>query len=370
MKRRQFVKTLIAGSVALPLGTHLPWSLLASDASPGWVPPDPVGTVPHTPFDGPPGTWTMAVLPDTQYYARDYPEVFLRQTEWIAANKKEHNIIFVAHEGDIVQNNNSSQWEQARTAMNVLNREGVPYALVPGNHDLGRRGRADTRQTLMNDYFTAADYKNSARFGLFEPEKMENSWHEIETPTGKFLLIALEFGPRDEVLEWANQVVGEHPGHRVIVVTHAYLHADHKRNDWERDQDEPRNRGNPKRYELSEHGSVNDGEDMWRKFVSRHSNIDLVLNGHVATGTDGTGYRLDEVGRDGQVHQILANYQDNPRGLSGTVLPPRRYGGGGFLRLMRFHPDGVNVQVESYSPWYDYWLKEPNQQFSLALVPS
>ena len=39
----------------------------------------------------------------------------------------------------------------------------------------------------------------------------------------KFLIIALEYHPRDEVLAWANKIVAEHPEHRVIALTHAYL---------------------------------------------------------------------------------------------------------------------------------------------------
>ncbi|UCG56230.1 MAG: hypothetical protein JSU70_15345 [Phycisphaerales bacterium] len=36
---------------------------------------------------------------------------------------------------------------------------------------------------------------------------------------------ALEFGSRNKVLDWANQVVTDHPHRRVIVVTHDYMYS-------------------------------------------------------------------------------------------------------------------------------------------------
>lgn len=326
----------------------------------------PVKQVPSTDFDAPPGTWTLVVLPDTQYYAKTHPDVFTRQTEWIVRNREAHNILFVAHEGDVTAGNLPEQWQVARDAMSVLNRAGIPYALLPGNHDLGEKGKTTTRDTFMNDYFKAADYQNSVKYGLFEEGKMENSWHAISTPTGKFLLLALEFGPRDAVLEWANKVTEQHPDHKVIVVTHAYLQNEGERDDWSKGESFSGRGGNPKHYGYAKQGDVNDGEDMWRKFISRHPNIVMVLNGHVCGR--GVSYRSDP-GKEGQkIHQMLANFQDSGhKSGAGVVQPGRGYGGGGYLRLMRFYPDGKTVEIKTYSPWYDHWLKEPDHQFKIEL---
>lgn len=347
-----------------------------------------VAKVPRTAFEAPEGTWTLVLLPDTQIYAEKYPQVYQRQTEWIAANREAHNILFVAHEGDIV--NHAAirpQWENAQAAMRVLHSAGIPYSLLPGNHDLlqDKEGQPSSilgatldangqvpsgkdkpwiylRNTLMNEYFQKSDYRNSEAFGLFEPEKMENSWHAFSTPAGKVLLFALEYSPRDAVLEWASKVAGEKSDHIGIVVTHAYTYSDDTRYDWaaygDAQQWSPRNKDC---RILEQDGGTNDGEDVWKKLVSINPNIRFVFSGHVLH--DGVGYLESKNTKGVNVHQILANYQTG-------VRPDRGWGGGGFLRLVRFLPGQKTVQLKSYSPWYDTYETSSDQQFTVSLVSS
>jgi len=63
-------------------------------------------------------TFSIVALPDTQYYSQSYPEVFNAQTQWIADNAAALNIVFVTHEGDIVQTySNSAEWANASVAI-------------------------------------------------------------------------------------------------------------------------------------------------------------------------------------------------------------------------------------------------------------
>lgn len=99
-------------------------------------------------------------------------------------------------------------------------------------------------------------------------------------------------------------------------------------------------------------GGVNDGEQLWRKLVSQHANIRLVVCGH-ALG-DGVGLLTSE-GKGGQrVHQLLVNFQANEEG------------GWGYLRLLEFSPDGT-VQARTYSPFLDRWKTDRQNQFRLEL---
>ncbi len=325
----------------------------------------PAKHTPSTPYDAPSGSWTLVVLPDTQFYAHSYPEVFFRQTEWIAAHKETHDIRFVAHEGDVVHRNCDDQWEIAQQAMRLLNHAGIPYSISPGNHDIGdpkAPSSASNRTTLLNDYFRAGDYSHNNACGFFESGKLENSWQIVLSPTVPYVIIALEFGPRDSVLEWANSIVSQHADARVIALTHAYLYSDSTRYDWSLHGREQK--WNPKQYGIAEAGHVNDGAEIWQKFIVNHPNMEFVLSGHV--GFSGTGY-LSSVGCKAQaVHQILANYQCNPANpgeVGGNVRPFWPYGGGGWLRLMQFLPGDHTVRIRTYSPWLDRWQEQPDQEF-------
>lgn len=305
---------------------------------------EPAASVPSTPFGAPGGTWTLVMLPDTQDMLDGQPEAFHRQIEWVALNKASHNILFLAHVGDVTENNSHEQWQIARRAMDVLKGTQLPYALITGNHDLGEGGKTTDRMTRLNDYFSGEDYGKSAVF--FEPGHMENSFHELDTPWGPFLLLSLECGPSDEVVEWAGRVLAGHPGHRAIIVTHACLN--------EAGMLMGATAGDGasivfKNYGAAKSGSFNDGEELWDKLLSKHANIRLVLCGHDPSAE---GARLTKIGDAGNpVQMMLANYQ----------RPARADGGGGYLRLLRFLPDGKTVEVKTYSPWYDDWLGVPHE---------
>ena len=105
----------------------------------------------------------------------------------------------------------------------------VPYALAVGNHDLGRNGMTFTRDTLFNDYFPLERYKDLPTFGgVFdgEPEQLTNSYHLFSAGGRDFLVLALEFGPRHAVVDWANKILDKYPDRWAILITHAYLYSD------------------------------------------------------------------------------------------------------------------------------------------------
>jgi hypothetical protein len=303
------------------------------------------------------GSWSIAVLPDTQNYALSYPDVFVKQTEWLVATRDAYKTMLVLQEGDIVNNNTHPEWLNVRRAMDVLLRAAMPYVMVPGNHDMGDWGMANTRRSHFSDYFTRRDAFGSKAFGTFQPGNLDNAWHSFDTPWGPFLIIALEFGPRDEVVAWASEIVGKNPDHRAVLLTHAYLYSDGTRYDWAAKGEAQK--WNPHSYGVAKQpGGVNDGEQLWQKLVSRHPNFVMTLNGHVLN--DGADYLCSERPNAPAVHQILANYQE-------AVEPKRHFGGAGFLRLMTFQPDGRTVEIKTYSPWLNESLTTPDQQFTIKL---
>ncbi len=352
MNRRSTLKSIAAGTLAGFI--HPP--VFGQDKAEAPAEPPHAEKIPMIPFDAPAGSWSLAVFPDSQSLTRLHPEVFIRQAEWVAAHKESHDIRFVAHLGDITDNNLPEQWKNAKAAMDVLKKAGIPYSLLPGNHDLGKDGGCNDRSTFMNDFFKPEDYANSTKVIYFEKGRLENSAHSFTSPHGDFLVLALEFAPRNAVVEWANQQVAAHPQHSVILSTHAYVFSDDTRYDFATHG--TKQTWNPKTYPVAKLEEVNDGEDLWRKLVSQHPNIRFTLNGHVLN--DGAG-RLSSAGKDGKmVHQILSNYQYG-------VKPDRPFHGGGYFRLMQFLADKKTVRVKTYSPWLDNWFTGPEQQFELMI---
>jgi len=295
-----------------------------------------------------PGSWTLAVLPDTQVYSLRLPGLFLAQTSWLVQEREALDLSYVVQLGDIVNNNTKGEWENAYRALSVLHGH-VPYALVPGNHDYGPSGDASTRETGLNDGFHASDMEAWPTFGgTMEEGRLDNSWHRFAAGGRKWILVCLEWGPRDATVAWANGVMERHPDHWGILVTHAYLNHDDHRYD-HTDKTRPQDY-NPHAYGTP--GGVNDGEELWQKLVRRHR-FAFTLNGHVLA--DGTGYRRDRTDKGNTCHQILANYQ------------MRELGGEAYLRLLEFRPDGRTVRVKAYSPLYDRYLDAPDQSFTLTL---
>jgi hypothetical protein len=300
--------------------------------------------------------FTVVVLPDTQFYASSFPEVFEAQTEWIVKNKEAQRIAFVLHEGDIVNFDEKAQWERAANSMRKLDGV-VPYALTPGNHDLPLGNRRSGG--LMNEYFPVSHFLRYPWFReTYEPNDIENSYMIVDGGGQKWLVLSLEFGPRDGVLEWAGQILRKYPTTPAIVVTHAYLYPDSTRYDI---KTRPDQEYSPHHFELE--GGANDGEEMWQKLVSKHDNVKFVLSGHMVEAG-----RLTSVRESGtKVHQILANYQTCWRNDCPDPDGRPSNGGNGWLRLMRFEPARNRVTVRTYSPYLKEWKTDPKNEFVIDL---
>jgi len=295
-----------------------------------------------------PGSWTLAVLPDTQLYSLYFPGVFFAQTAWIAKNQDRLSIEYVVQLGDTVHTNTHREWRNARDAMSLLDGT-VPYAIAPGNHDYGPGGSASTRDTLFNRYFSFDEVAAWPTFGgAMIDGRLDNTYHLFHAGGREWIIIALEWAPRDETVAWANAVMENHPDHTGILITHAYMNNNDLRYD-HNDTVNPQ-RYNPHLYKTP--GTKNDGTELWNKLVRKH-NFAFTLNGHVLG--DGTGYMADRNDAGKTCHQILANFQ------------MRELGGEAYMRLLEFHPDGRTVQVKTYSPLYDRYLLEPDQQFQLTI---
>ena len=303
------------------------------------------------------GSFTIAVLPDTQNYSEKFPKLYLAQTDWIVKNRQPRNIACVLHLGDITQTNTAVEWKVAARAMKQLDGH-VPYFMTLGNHDYSANGKCVDRTTHFNTYFPLAKYRTAPTFGGVydrEPDRLENSFHTFAVGDRKFLVLSLEFGPRADVLRWANQVVADHRDREAILITHAYMFHNDTRYDWNKYGKQQN--WNPHAYGVAAATSddVNDGEELWQKLVSKHENFILTLNGHVLV--DGLGRTVTPTPGGRDVHQVLVNFQMRP------------VGGDGWLRLLEFRADRKTVEVVDYSPTRNQHNNSPQNRFTMQIAP-
>ena len=155
------------------------------------------------------------------------------------------------------------------------------------------------------------------------------------------------------MVEWANEVVASHPDHQVIIATHAYSNADGRH------------------YDMADvtAGSLktmvdqpNTGDLLWEKLISKHTNISMVLCGHIYSDHIKVTQRQGDGGNT--VTEMLINPQGPDRTLTGDGYNNT---GVGAVALFHFNKEGTQLQVEYYSTIQErYW--KTNSQLTIDLT--
>lgn len=267
--------------------------------------------------------FTIIVLPDTQHYSEAFPAIFTAQTQWIAAQKAARNIVFVTHEGDIVQNAGIvAEWDRANTSMSVLDGV-VPYGMAPGNHD--------QPSTLYNQYFPYTRYLGLPWYGGHYQSLNDNNYQLFSGGGVDFIAVHLEFCPPSGAVAWAKSIFDQYPGRIGMMTTHGYLNEAAQR---------------------TVHGCA-DTSYLWNNLGAITPNLHFMLSGHVHDES-----RRTDVANGHPVFQMLADYQD------------RASGGEGWLRILRFVPADNTVYVQTYSPWLNRYETDSNSEFTLDFTMS
>ena len=311
-------------------------------------------------------SFSMIMVPDPQSYvkfAANQP-LFDLQTAWVAQNIKRLNIKAALFTGDMVEQNNKiisgplpneyngdqtsrQQWEAVSRGLERLDGK-LTYIACQGNHDLGYLA-AEHRYSQMPDFIypernpefaktlvsTGANYQGV--------HTMENSAYEFhDAAWGDLLVIAFEFAPRDEALDWARELIESKrfANHKVIILTHSFLDTNGDRIVQEGYKLTPRNWA----------------QAVWEKLIYPSKNICMVLCGH--TGTPPTmdkagnidyrttaAYRVDKVADGRNVVQMMFNSQNGDGNWNGN-------GGDCWLRILEFKPDGKTIGVRTFSPLF------------------
>ncbi len=287
----------------------------------------------------PRGTFSVAVIPDTQRYKRLQDDdqtwenpTFEAYTSWIAANIERQRIAFVSHVGDIVDLNERPQWKVARHCMDRLHGR-VPYGISVGNHDMVRSGDS----SLFHEFFSASRFKDFGWYGgtyRGTPASKgnvsgnnANSFQLFSAEGQLFIALHLECNAPDAVLDWASKVLRTHSDRRALITTHMGLgprDTPRKASDY---FDAPKGRMTWKKC----HGERgNTPQQMWDKCFRRHRNVFMICCGDQSRTQ--AKHQSSQGDHGNTVHEVLSDY-----GASG-------------LRVMRFVPDANQIEVRTWNP--------------------
>lgn len=298
---------------------------------------------------------TFVVLPDTQTYLEQCPEVFDSQIDWLVANRKKIDAVFQV--GDLTQGNSPTEWSYMQKSFARVEKAGIPYSVVWGNHDIGSKpGKfSDVHNTTVaNKYFPLSSWQRRKYWGASADGKtLDNYYITFKSGGADWLVLNMEFGPPDEALMWADSVVSMNPDKYVILNTHAYLYSDSTLldgKDWWR----------PQAYGIGQEPgrTVNDGAGIWEKMLSKHRNVIAVFCGHILKSGVGTLVSTGE--RGNKVYQMLANFQ---RGVTDSKL-----GGEGYLRIVTFNRKTKEIDVKTYSTWNKSFHPSEHHNFTFKDV--
>ena len=381
MRKNGFLLWVVISCIAVSVFADAP----RGEGKPAPEKPVPAKVAPKQPaFREPalshPDSWYMVVVPDVQAYVerpRNHGILDLMNA-WIVDNVEKLKIRQVFFTGDLVFRNDPrrptpagtligrEQWRAFSRLMERLDGR-TPYILCTGNHDYGHNS-AENRCCFLDDYFPT-DRNPLTRRQLLECAynakdltTLENAAYEFTAPppdNRKFLVLALEFAPRDTVLAWAKELVDQprFANHIGIVLTHSYLRRTGERFPSEK-------------YKLNKAGG-NAGEAIFQKLIFPAKNIRLVICGHIAAAERwdyGVVFSVDRNSSGKTVAQMAFNTQAIGGGFHGN-------GGDGWLRLLEFMPDRKTVKATTFSPLFAVspstrhlaWRHEALNEFTFEL---
>lgn len=298
-------------------------------------------------------TFSIAVIPDTQYYTslkhNGTMLMFEQQIQWIRENRVKEKIAYVVHLGDLVDSGsdgNATEWTRGKTEMYKLETDGIPYGITVGNHDQSPNGNpaASSTNAGYNLYFGRTHMSAFPWFGGAEGSSNNADNHyDLFTANGvDYIVLYLEFNspgsteynPSVEAtaMNWADGILDTYANRKAIVVSHSILNVPAGSSSNVR----PGQGNNDVPGQFTVQGAI-----VYSR-VKLHKNVFLMLSGHIS----GEGFRRDEF-NGGVIKTYLADYQsrENPP-YDGT----RRNGGNGLMRLMRFNKTKQTLSVRTFAP--------------------
>eukprot|EP00929_Paragymnodinium_shiwhaense_P010154 TRINITY_DN114663_c0_g1_i1.p1 TRINITY_DN114663_c0_g1~~TRINITY_DN114663_c0_g1_i1.p1 ORF type:complete len:553 (-),score=109.70 TRINITY_DN114663_c0_g1_i1:365-2023(-) len=173
--------------------------------------------------------FTIVFIPDTQFYVMNtgYSGAFqwewMAQADWVVRHQEDLKIKAVIHVGDLVEKaDRQHEWDNFFRGWYKIEETGLPWSMVPGNHDLNSMGEpfAESRFDLYNEHVAHVFKRNKNLQSTYPEGRYENSVVFFEASGLEFMILGLELGPSNSTMDWAAERVLENPQKHVIINVH------------------------------------------------------------------------------------------------------------------------------------------------------
>jgi hypothetical protein len=262
------------------------------------------------------GTWTTQAQ----------PEIMMK---YLKDNATRLNIQAVLNTGDFEDNVDHSD-DRAVFMASMANLVDIPHLVAAGNHEYdysgGPRNSTVFNSVLGPTYYTGKSWWSG---GFYEAGRSENAYLLLTIGAVDYILINMEFFPRQGVIDWLNTLLTTYSSRKAIICTHAYEYGDGT----------PYSVGDGFGPDGEQEGITDSdyhwGDEMWTELLKVHDNIILVISGHV------TPPARHVANSDGgqPINQTLFDLQGWTPGVDAT-----------FMRFMLFNPTDETIKVMTYSP--------------------
>ncbi|GAA5037457.1 hypothetical protein HNP84_003134 [Thermocatellispora tengchongensis] len=278
---------------------------------------------------------------------------------WIKANKEQRKISYVAHTGDIIENNIrkpaddamrqqiAGEFEVSSRQQRVLDEAGIPNGVIAGNHD-NQSGTENGPEALYNRYYGPGRYQEAAKGwrhaeygGPWKEGDNQNHYDLFSAGGLDFVVVGLSYGVTREEAEWAGSIFKRFADRNGILLSHDYIVP----------STSPDGRGAG--------FAAPDGSMLYKTVVEKNPNVFLILAGHEHGVGTNVKPKVGQVGKG--VVELLADYQfytvsADRLGLTevgGYNPDDQLLFGASFLRLLQFDVERAELSVDTYSPLLD-----------------